>query len=235
MNRRIPDQAKTYILIVDDEMPIVRAIMPALEACDYAVDVATTGSDALVHIAQSRPDVIILDLGLPDIDGKDVIRQMREWSEAPIIVLSARHEAEERIASLDLGADDYITKPFHIGELQARIRTALRHRRLRTEDQSDFTSFGLSIDYLRRRVTIEGQEVKLTPKEYDILRTLARHAGQVVTHKQLLAAAWGGAVSDIQFVRVYVAQIRQKLEADSSAPTILLTEPGIGYRLRVEE
>jgi two-component system KDP operon response regulator KdpE len=228
-------QERHRVLIVDDEPPIVRVLKPSLAACGYDVAVAENGAAALSQIAQWAPDVIILDLGLPDMDGKRIIEQMREWSHAPIIVLSARHEAEERIASLDLGADDYITKPFHMGELQARLRTALRHRERRLSDQPSYAGAGLEIDFAKRRVTIDGEEIKLTRKEYDLLRTLAQHAGQVVTHRQLLAAGWGAAVTDTQFVRVYVGQLRQKLEADSSRPTLILTEPGIGYRLRADE
>lgn len=229
------DGPRPRVLIVDDEPPIIRVLKPSLIACGYEVLIAETGAAALSHIAQSRPDLIILDLGLPDMDGKRVIEQMREWSEAPIVVLSARHEAEERIASLDIGADDYVTKPFHMGELQARLRTALRHRQRRLSAHPIYAACSLEIDYAKRRVTIEGEEIKLTRKEYDLLRTLAQHAGQVVTHKQLLAAGWGTAVTDTQFVRVFVGQLRQKLEADSSRPTLILTEPGIGYRLRTDE
>lgn len=235
MNEPTIEEQRPRILIVDDEPPIIRVLKPSLVACGYEVLIAETGAAALSQIAQSQPDVIILDLGLPDMDGKRVIEQMREWSEAPIIVLSARHEAEERIVSLDIGADDYVTKPFHMGELQARLRTALRHRQRRLSEQSTYAGCGLEIDFAKRRVTIEGEEIKLTRKEYDLLRTLAQHAGQVVTHKQLLAAGWGTAVTDTQFVRVFVGQLRQKLEADSSRPTLILTEPGVGYRLRTDD
>lgn len=229
------DGSRPLVLIVDDEPPIIRVLKPSLVACGYDVLIAETGASALSQIAQTRPDLIILDLGLPDMDGKRVIEQMREWSEAPIVVLSARHESEERIASLDIGADDYVTKPFHMGELQARLRTALRHRQRRLSEHPTYAACGLEIDYAKRRVSIEGEEIKLTRKEYDLLRTLAQHAGQVVTHKQLLAAGWGTAATDTQFVRVFVGQLRQKLEADSSRPTLILTEPGIGYRLRTED
>lgn len=229
------DGPRPRVLIVDDEPPIIRVLKPSLVACGYEVLIAETGAAALSQIAQTQPDLIILDLGLPDMDGKRVIEQMREWSEAPIVVLSARHEAEERIASLDIGADDYVTKPFHMGELQARLRTALRHRQRHLSEHPTYAACGLEIDYAKRRVTIEGEEIKLTRKEYDLLRTLAQHAGQVVTHKQLLAAGWGTAVTDTQFVRVFVGQLRQKLEADSSRPTLILTEPGIGYRLRTDD
>jgi two-component system KDP operon response regulator KdpE len=181
-------------------------------------------------------DVLILDLGLPDIDGKEVIRRVREWSEAPIIVLSARDLESEKIAALDLGADDFVNKPVGVGELLARIRASLRGRDRRFAAQAHFRFGDLDLDFALRRVLIQGEEVKLTPREYDLLRTLARHAGRVVTHRQVITAVWGaGAQVDAQFVRVLVAQLRQKLEAEPSQPRILLTEPGVGYRLRAED
>jgi two-component system KDP operon response regulator KdpE len=222
-----------HVLLIDDEAPIVRVLTSSLVASGYHVSSAGSGAKALSMIAQAAPDVIVLDLGLPDIDGKEIILKLREWSDAPIVVLSARHDETERIAALDEGADDYVTKPFHMGELQARLRAALRHRARRGE-QRTFSSGDLAIDFEKRRVTVDGEEIKLQRKEYDLLRTLAQHAGQVVTHKQLLAAGWGGAITDTQFVRVYIGQLRQKLEEDPSAPKLILTEPGIGYRL-IEE
>ncbi|MGE0740379.1 MAG: response regulator transcription factor [Hyphomonadaceae bacterium] len=218
------------ILIIDDEAPILRILRTALKADGYQVAEAATGAEALSLVAQHTPDVIVLDLGLPDMDGKEIIQKLREWCEAPIVVLSARHDETERIAALDEGADDYVTKPFHMGELQARLRAALRGR-ARRDSLKHFRSGGLEIDFDARRVSIEGQEIKLARKEFDLLRTLAQHAGQVVTHKQLLAAGWGGTNTDTQFVRVYIGQIRQKIEADPSAPKLILTEPSIGYRL----
>lgn len=220
------------ILLVDDEPPIARVLRSALRAAGYRIAVAETGAEALSAVGQAPPDAIVLDLGLPDMDGKDVIAALREWTEAPILVLSARHDEAERIAALDIGADDFVTKPFHMGELQARLRAALRHQARRRSADTLYSSHGLEIDFERRRVTVDGQEARLTRKEYDLLTALAQHAGQVVTHKQLLAAGWGGAVTDTQFVRVYVGQLRQKIEADPSAPKLILTEPGIGYRLR---
>jgi len=222
------------ILIIDDEAPILRILRSALKADGYQVAEASTGAEALSLVAQRTPDVIVLDLGLPDMDGKDIIQKLREWCDAPIVVLSARHDETERIAALDEGADDYVTKPFHMGELQARLRAALRGR-ARRDSLRHFRTRGLEIDFDARRVSIEGQEVKLARKEFDLLRALAQHAGQVVTHKQLLAAGWGGTNTDTQFVRVYIGQIRQKIEADPSAPKLILTEPGIGYRLIEEE
>jgi len=218
------------VLVVDDEAPIVRVLRPSLIAGGYEVAVAHSGHEALTQIAQEAPDVILLDLGLPDMDGKDVIVALRRWTDVPIIVLSARQSETERIAALDNGADDYVVKPFHTGELLARVRTALRHRQRRAES-TVYSGNGLEIDFERRRVTVGGRNVRLTRKEYDLLRTLAQHAGQVVTHKQLLAAAWGGTVTDTQFVRVYVGQVRQKIEQDPSTPRLILTEAGIGYRL----
>jgi two-component system KDP operon response regulator KdpE len=223
------------VLLIDDELSILRVLKSTLDASGLEVITAASGAAALQSVAQSAPDVIVLDLGLPDIDGKEVIQALREWTEAPIVVLSARHDEEERIAALDLGADDYITKPFHMGELQARLRTALRHAERRNRGASTYSGRGLEVDFGRRVVRVLNQEIDLTPKEYDLLSCLAHHAGQVVTHKQLLAAGWGGSITDTQFVRVYIGQIRQKLEADSSAPDLILTEPGIGYRLRTDD
>lgn len=219
------------ILVIDDEPSIQRVLKPSLTASGYQVSLASTGTDALSQVANAIPDVILLDLGLPDMDGKDVIASLRSWTVTPIIVLSARNDEAERIAALDVGADDYVIKPFHMGELQARVRAALRYRQRRQAGQTTFSAGGLHIDYVQRSVTVLGQPVKLTRKEYDLLRTLAQHAGQVVTHKQLLAAGWGAAVTDTQFVRVYIGQLRQKIEEDPSTPRLVLTESGIGYRL----
>lgn len=219
-----------HILLIDDEAPIVRVLTSSLVAAGYRVSTASTGQDALLGFAQTAPDLVLLDLGLPDMDGKDIITKLREWSEAPIIVLSARHDESERITALDEGANDYVTKPFHMGELQARVRAALRHSARRGQ-MHVFCSGHLTIDFDKRLVSLGDEDIKLAKKEYDLLQTLAQHAGQVVTHKQLLTAGWGAAVTDTQFVRVYIGQLRQKLEADPSAPKLILTEPGIGYRL----
>jgi two-component system KDP operon response regulator KdpE len=176
--------------------------------------------------------VVVLDLGLPDLDGKDVIARVREWSDVPIIVLSARDREAEKIAALDLGADDFVNKPFGTGELMARLRTALRHRMQRKGETPVVSVGGLEIDIPRRRVTWQGSEVLLSPKEFDLLAFLAGHAGKVVTHKQILTAVWGPAhESDTQYLRVYVGQLRQKIEPNPSDPRFILTEPGIGYRL----
>ncbi|MBS0556350.1 MAG: response regulator transcription factor [Proteobacteria bacterium] len=221
------------VMIVDDEAPIVRVLKPSLVAAGYEVAEAGDGREALAQVAQQTPDAIVLDLGLPDMDGKEVIQALRKWTQVPIIVLSAREAENERIAALDTGADDYVVKPFHTGELLARVRAALRHRQSRTES-TGYSGKGLEIDFELRRVAVGGRGVRLTRKEYDLLCTLARHAGQVVTHKQLLAAAWRGTVTDTQFVRVYIGQLRQKIERDPSNPDLILTEAGIGYRLAAD-
>lgn len=224
------------LLLVDDEPQIVRALTPALTAAGYVVETAETAEAAITRMAAEPCDVMILDLGLPDMDGKQVIARVREWSDAPIIVLSARDLESEKIEALDLGADDFVNKPIGVGELLARVRASLRGRDRRFSAQSRFVAGDLEIDFARRRVLIMGDEVKLTPREYDLLRILGRHAGQVVTHRQVITAVWGaGAQVDAQFVRVLVAQLRQKLEAEPSAPRIVLTEPGVGYRLRSDD
>lgn len=224
------------LLLVDDEPQIVRALKPALAAAGYVVETADTGQAALTHMAADPCDVVILDLGLPDMDGKLVIERLREWSEAPVIVLSARDLEEEKIAALDLGADDFVNKPVGVGELLARIRASLRGRERRFASEAVFHNGELEVDFARRLVRVQGDEVRLTPREYDLLRTLARHAGRVVTHRQVITAVWGaGAQVDAQFVRVLIGQLRQKLEAEPSAPRIVLTEPGVGYRLSSDD
>ena len=209
------------ILVVDDEPQIHRFLKPALTAAGYDPLQALTAAEAERLAATAAPDLMILDLGLPDKDGKDVIRSLRGWSKLPIVVLSARDQEAEKIEALDLGADDYVEKPFGIGELLARVRTALRHKELE----------GLVIDLAKRRVTLDGVAVHLTPKEYDLLAHMARHAGLVMTHRQLLSAAWGPAhVEDVQYLRVFVGQLRNKIEHDPANPRFVRTEPGVGYR-----
>ena len=225
--------AKTRVLVVDDEAAILRFLKPALEANDYEMATAGTVADALKRIAAEAPDVVLLDLGLPDGDGKDVIRRAREWSDLPIIVLSAREREAEKIEALDLGADDYVNKPFNVGELMARIRTAMRHRMQRKAEVPVVRVGGIEVDIVRHRVARAGVEIKLTPKEFELLAFLARHVGRVVTHRQILTAVWGPAhTEDTQYLRVYVGQLRQKIEERPDDPQIVLTEPGIGYRLR---
>jgi two-component system KDP operon response regulator KdpE len=223
---------KTRALVVDDEAAILRFLKPALEANGYEITSAGTAAEALKRIADDRPDVVILDLGLPDGDGKDVIRKVRQWSDVPIVVLSARDRDSEKIEALDAGADDYVNKPFSIGELMARLRAALRHRMQRQSETPVLRVGDIEIDNLRHRITRGGDEVKLTPKEFELLSFLARHAGKVVTHRQILEAVWGPAhVGDTQYLRVYIGQVRQKIEANPEDPKVVLTEPGIGYRV----
>lgn len=229
-------EAPLRVLLVDDEPQILRALSPALVAAGYAVETAENGEAALQSMAADPSDVMVLDLGLPDMDGKEVIARLRGWSNAPVIVLSARDLETEKIAALDRGADDFVNKPVGIGELLARIRAVLRGHDRRFLGGARLSLGDLEIDFNSRRVAIEGEEVKLTPREFDLLRTLARHAGRPITHRQVIAAVWGtGADVDAQFVRVLVSQLRQKLEADPSSPKILITEPGVGYRLSVGE
>ena len=223
------------VLVVDDEPQIQRFLKPALTAAGYEVLQAMTGAEALRMLATSAPDAMILDLGLPDMDGKDVIANARAWSQVPIIILSARDRESEKIAALDLGADDYIEKPFGIGELTARIRTALRHKVHQDGAVTTFSADGLVVDTLKRLVTRDGESVRLTPKEYDLLAMLVHHAGRVVTHRALLVAVWGAAHGeDVQYLRVFVGQLRAKIERDAANPVILQTEPGVGYRLVVD-
>lgn len=224
------------ILIVDDEPQIRRFLRTSLAAHGYTILEAAGGQEALSSAASDRPDVAILDLGLPDMDGMEIIRRIREWSQLPIIVLSVRGREADKIAALDAGADDYITKPFSMGELMARIRAALRNRLADEVQEPVFRCGGLEIDLARRQVKVDDREIKLTPNEYELLRVLVTHAGKVVTHQHLLREVWGPAdVDQTHYVRVYVGQLRQKIEADPSQPKFILTEPGVGYRLTMPD
>lgn len=220
-----------HILVVDDEPSLIDVLQPVLEAAGYRITAAPDGRSAMAAIEAVEFDLILLDLGLPDIDGKSLLQRVRLDQEVPIIVVSARHQEAEKIAALDEGADDYVNKPFEIGELMARIRAAVRRHSLSRADASTYCAGGLTIDFPTRRVMLSGEPVKLSPKEYDLLQTLARKAGQVVTHKRLLAAGWGAETTDTQYLRVYIGLLRQKIEQDPSDPCLLLTEPGVGYRL----
>lgn len=223
---------QSRILVVDDEPQIQRFLKPSLTAAGYEVVEAATGAEALKAVATRAPDLVILDLGLPDMDGKEVIASLRGWSDIPVIILSARDREAEKIAALDLGADDYVEKPFGIGELTARIRTALRHRGRSEAIPTAMTVDDLTIDPVRRLVSRGGEPVHLTPKEYDLLLLLARHAGRVVTHKTLLTTIWGPAHGDdLHYLRVFIGQLRQKIERDPTQPRIVRTEPGVGYRM----
>jgi two-component system KDP operon response regulator KdpE len=220
------------ILAVDDEPQIQRFLKPSLTAAGYDVALASTGAQALRLFETLEPAIIILDLGLPDIDGKEVIRRVREMSDVPIIVLSARDREAEKIAALDLGADDYVNKPFGIGELLARIRAVTRQKRSSAPEATAFSLGNVHIDALAHRVVRHGETLRLTPKEFELLVSLARHAGRVMTHRQILSTVWGPAhASDTQYLRVFIGQLRQKLEEDPSNPRLILTEPGIGYRV----
>lgn len=220
------------ILVVDDEPEIQRFLRLALSAAGYEPIAAGTAAEALKAFVSRAPDAVVLDLGLPDRDGKDVLRDIRALSQAPVVVLSARDRETEKIEALDLGADDYVEKPFGIGELMARLRTALRHASPATPQQARFEIDGLVVDTERRQVSRDGAPVRLTPKEYDLLVALVRHAGRVITHRQILNEVWGPAHrDDTQYLRVFIGQLRSKIERDPSAPTILITEPGVGYRI----
>lgn len=220
------------VLVVDDEAAILRFLKPTLEANNYEMASAGTVAEAQKRIAAEAPDIVVLDLRLPDGDGKEVIRQVRGYSDVPIVVLSARDREAEKIEALDLGADDFVNKPFSVGELLARMRTALRHRLQREAETPVLRTADLEVDNVRHRVTRGEAEVKLTPKEFELLSYLARHAGKVLTHRQILGAVWGPAhVADTQYLRVYIGQLRQKIESNPGDPRIIVTEPGIGYRV----
>jgi two-component system, OmpR family, KDP operon response regulator KdpE len=219
------------ILIVEDEPPIRRLLRTTLGAHDYRTLEAATGAEALSALRHHRPDLVLLDLGLPDIDGLALIARIRASSPVPIVVLSSRGEEATKVAALDSGADDYVTKPFGADELLARLRAALRHRLQEQGAERSFASGDLSIDLVRRLVKRGPEDIKLSPKEYDILEQLAIHAGKVLTHKHLLREVWRDESVDPQYLRVYVRQLRQKVEADPATPRHVLTEPGVGYRL----
>jgi two-component system KDP operon response regulator KdpE len=224
------------VLVVDDEPQIRRAVRMALTGHGYSVATAGTGAEALTTFGDWRPDVVLLDLMLPDRDGLAVCREIRALAATPIIVLSARGDERDKVAALDLGADDYLTKPFGVEELLARIRVALRHVAQRAAGAATEPVIGigpLTVDLDRRRVTLNGQDVHLTPTEYDLLKHLLQHADRVVTHRALLTAVWGAEFADqTPMLRVFIKQLRHKVEADPSEPRLIVTEPGVGYRLR---
>jgi two-component system KDP operon response regulator KdpE len=222
-------------LIVDDEPQIRRLLRVTLEANGYRVFDAATGQDGIVQTAQRRPDVVLLDLGLPDLSGVEVLNRLREWSRVPVIILSVRDREDDKVAALDAGADDYVTKPFNSAELLARLRAALRHAQPQGTD-AIFRTGNLEVDLSARLVRKHGQEVKLTPIEYSLLRLFVTHAGKVLTHRQLLTEVWGPrAVEQTHYLRVHIAHLREKLEADPSQPDFICTESGIGYRLVLRE
>ena len=222
------------IVVIDDELQMRRFLKACFDPAEVELLEAETASEGMRLVAKENPDVVLLDLGLPDVDGIDVTKQLREWTRVPIIVLSARGREKDKIEALDAGADDYLTKPFGVGELQARIRVTLRHMNQTKGPNADptFESGGLKVDLSMRRVAVDGKEVHLTPIEFKLLTMLVRHSGMVLTHKQLLSEVWGPAYADeTHYLRVYMGQLRHKLEADPARPRHSTTEPGVGYRL----
>jgi two-component system KDP operon response regulator KdpE len=220
------------VLVVDDERSIRRFLKASLGS-QFAIFEATTGEEALASVATNHPDVIILDLGLPDIDGVEVTRRLREWTQVPIIIVSVREQEKDKIAALDAGADDYLTKPFGVGELMARLRSALR-RSAQAESEPVFKTGTLVVDLNQREVSVDDQLVSLTPTEYELLRTLIKYAGKVLTHDQALRAVWGtGYQSETHMLQVNISNLRRKIEPDPSRPIYIITEPGVGYRLKV--
>jgi len=228
---------KELILLIEDEPQMRRFLRITLQAHGYRLVEAATAQEGLMQATTRNPDIVLLDLGLPDLDGLEVTRRLREWTQTPIIVISAREQEQDKVKALDAGADDYLTKPFNAGELMARIRVALRHAALSSADQQEpvFVMENLRIDLAKRLVFVNAEEVHLTPIEYKLLVTLIRHAGKVITHTQLLKEVWGPAhVNEVQYLRVYMTQLRHKLESDPARPRFLMNEPGIGYRLKYE-
>lgn len=221
------------LLLVDDEPAITRALVPILKADGWTVIEAGTAADALAHSRENVIDVVLLDLGLPDADGKEIIPALRGREPLAVIILSARHQEAEKVMALDAGADDYVDKPFSMNELRARIRAAERRLQEELGSPNTYQVGDLRLDVDTRKVTLEGATIKLSPKEFSLLRELMEHAGQVVTHRRLLIAGWGNPAIDQQYLRGYVALLRQKLEADASEPRLILSEPGVGYRLAI--
>jgi two-component system, OmpR family, KDP operon response regulator KdpE len=220
------------VLVVDDERSIRRFLKASLGS-QFVILEAANAEEALKAAAGEHPDIIILDLGLPDLDGVEVTRRLREWTQTPIIIVSVREQEKDKIAALDAGADDYLTKPFGVGELMARLRAALR-RSSQVDDEPVFTSGDLVMDMNQREVKVKGEALALTPTEYDLLRTLVKHAGKVLTHDQLLRAVWGTAYeSETHMLQVNISNLRRKIEADASRPSYIITEPGVGYRLKI--
>jgi two-component system KDP operon response regulator KdpE len=229
--------AGRLVLVVEDEPQVMRFLRASLSAHGYRLAEAATGQQALIEAATRTPDLVLLDLGLPDVDGVEVGRRIREWSAVPIIVLSARGQESDKIKALDAGADDYLTKPFGVGELLARMRVALRHASRVTAGlgETAFETGDLRVDLAARRVFVRGDEVRLTRNEFNLLATLVKHAGKVVTHRQLLQEVWGpGSTGQSHYLRVYMGQLRHKLEEDAARPRYLVTETGVGYRLAVD-
>jgi len=227
------DQQPGLVLIVDDERPIRRFLRASLTSHGFEVIEAENGQEAFNYLTSRHPDLIILDLSLPDMDGIDILKRMREWSDTPVIILSVRDNEEEKIKALDAGADDYLTKPFSVGELSARIRSALRHSQKAGDLPATFQADELKLDFVRRQLFLGNEEVSLTPTEYEILKYLIRNAGKVVTHHMLLREVWGiGYENDPHLVRVNISNLRHKIEKDPAQPRFILTESGVGYRFK---
>jgi len=230
-----PVSPKSTALVIDDELQIRRLLRVCLETKGYKVIEAATGQEGIAQAAQYPLDVVILDLGLPDMDGVAVLKRLREWTRVPVLVLSVRDREDDKIAALDNGADDYVTKPFSTGELLARLRVAQRHAQPAAEN-AVFRSGPLEVDLAARTVMVRGKQIKLTATEYNLLRLFAQHAGKVLTHRQILRDVWGpNYIEQTHYLRVYMTHLREKLEVDPSKPTLLITEPGVGYRLAVKE
>jgi two-component system KDP operon response regulator KdpE len=230
----LTETQRTKVLIVDDEHAIRRFLRTLLDAHGYEVHEAATGEDAILKTVNVRPDLIIMDLGLPGIDGIEVTRRIREWTQTPIVILSVQNQDTDKIEALDAGADDYLTKPFSVGELTARLRVAMRHAR-REEPELVFVTGKLRVDLAARVVTIDGEELQLTPTEYDLLRVMIQYAGRVLTHQQLLKEVRGsGFQAETHLLRVHMSNLRRKIEEDPSDPQYILTEPGVGYRLKLD-
>jgi two-component system KDP operon response regulator KdpE len=229
------DQTGPRILVIDDERPIRRLLKTALTAHGYVISEASTGQEGLAAIAEDHPDLVILDLGLPDIDGVEVTGRVREWTNVPIIILSVRENETDKIKALDMGADDYLTKPFGIGELVARIRVCLR-RSIQPNTEPIFLLGPIKVDFVRRQVTLNNAEILLTPTEYELFRILVQNAGRVITHRQLLKQVWGaGYEAETHILRVNISNLRRKIEPDPAQPRYILTEPGVGYRLKYDD
>ena len=230
-------EEKELVLLIEDEPQMRRFLRITLQSNGYRLVETETGAEGLLQAASRNPDVVLLDLGLPDMDGFEVTTRLREWTQTPVIVISAREQEQDKVKALDAGADDYLTKPFNAGELLARIRVALRHalRQRSGRQEPVFSLYNLRVDLAQRQVFLDDREVHLTPIEYKLLTTLIRHAGKVITHRQLLTEVWGAAhVNEVQYLRVYMTQLRHKLESDPARPRFLMNEPGIGYRLKYD-
>jgi two-component system KDP operon response regulator KdpE len=230
-------EPRPTIVVIEDEPALQKFLRVTLESQSYNVTIAARGEEGLRHVAMTQPDLVILDLGLPDVDGLEVTRRLREWTAIPIIIVSARGKEQDKVVALDAGADDYLTKPFAVGELLARVRVALRHAASANTESGNplFKSGELQVDLLHRHVKVGTRDVHLTPNEFKLITALVKHAGMVLTHRQLLKEVWGpGSAEETHYLRVYMNQLRQKLEQDPARPKYLLTEPGVGYRLAAE-